>query len=1017
MRRGRRYAVARRLAGLFTSYARQRPRLVADWSVGQDTDGTGQPLDEDLRWQPELWRRLVQRVGTSPGVRHADTLQRLRASAEDGLELPQRLSLFGHTRLPVTEVELLGALAVRRDVHLWLPVVSAALWDGVQRDLEREPPGAGSSAVPRSADHSARLVRHTLLGALGRDTRELQRGLAAAGPATSPPLRRAGDEPDTLLGWLQHDLRGNEAPDPVLRASRTHQPTDRSVQVHACHGAARQVDVLREVLVGLLADDPTLEPRDVLVMCPDIETYAPLIEAAFGLGDATGPDRASAGRGHPAHRLRVRLADRAPTRTNPLLALAARLVTLAGGRGTATEVLDLAAEPSVRRRFGFDDDALARLARWVDRAGIRWGFDEQHRGRYGLGLGANTWETGLDRILLGVAMAEEDDPAFTGALPIDDVGSGHIDLVGRLTEYVDRLHDFFRQAETASTIAEWTEALGRAVDMLARVEPADAWQLAQLDRELAGMAADAGAGDGAVDGARSGTRSTPLLLSDVRHLLGQRLGGRPTRSNFRTGSLTVCTMVPMRSVPHRVVCMLGVDDGVFPRGRTTDGDDVLARAPLTGERDVRSEDRQLMLDAILATRETLVITYTGANEHTGAGRPPAVPLGELLDALDRTAAAPVRPSVLVHHPLQPFDPRNHTPDALVAGQTFSFDTATLAGAEATRGSRTVAPPLVPAPLPAAPVEDLALADLQTFLGHPVQTFLRRRLDVASTVRAEETLDAIPTDLDRLQRWELGERVLAGLLRGVEPASCLQAERMRGTLPPGRLGERVLREVTDEVEPLVAQAGALRQGSQRAVDVEVDLGDGRRLSGTVTSVFGNRIVRIGYARLSARQRLRAWVQLLAVSATYPDQNWTAHTVGRSRAGATLALSGPLDHRAQTWLRQLVDLYDRGMREPLPLPVKTACAYAEAGARRRHGDQVDPLAQAVKMWRTDRYSRGGAGEDADPAHVRVFGEGAGIDVLLGPPRPDEQWSDEPHRLGQLAWRVWEPLLAGAERVGPL
>lgn len=996
LRRSRRYAVARRLAGLFASYAVQRPQLVTDWRLGRETDGAGGALDEDLRWQAELWRRLVDRVGTPPDQRHADTLDRLRRGDEDGLDLPARLSLFGHTRLPVTEAELLGALSGLRDVHLWLPQVSGRLWAVLAAS-------AAAGPVRRREDRSAELVDHPLLGSLGRDARELQRTLAVAGPAQPGLVPEGGGEPDTLLGWLQRDLRANREPDENDRAGRRYDAGDRSVQVHACHGATRQVDVLREVLVGLLADDPTLEPRDILVMCPDIESYAPLVQAGFGLADV-------APGGHPAHRLRVRLADRAPTSTNPLLALSAALVELAGGRATATEVLDLAGEPVVRRRFGFDDDDLAQLARWADEAGIRWGFDAEHRARYDLDLAGNTWRSGLDRVLLGVAMAEHDSPGFRPALPVDDVSSVDIDLAGRFGEYVDRLHAFVDEAGRASTVEQWTRALGTAVARLARVATDDGWQEAQLDRELAAMA------DAARDSSGFGS-GTPLLLADVRNLLAHRLGGRPTRSNFRTGNLTVCTMVPMRSVPHRVVCLLGLDDGVFPRSSAVDGDDVLARDPRTGERDVRSEDRQLMLDAILAAREALVVTYTGANEHTGAQRPPAVPLGELLDTLDRTAAAPVRDGVLVRHPLQPFDARNHTPGVLGEPGPFSFDTASLAGALAARGPRRPVGPLLDGPLPARPAADVPLADLQAFLSHPVRAFLRRRLEVSAPEEADQLQDSIPIELDGLQKWQLGDRLLGDLLGGLDAADCLRAERLRGLLPPGALGERALAEVADQVRPLAEQAARLRQGTARAIDISVDLGDGRRLTGTVTPVFGNRVVRVGYSRLAARHRLRAWVDLLALSAGHPDQNWTAHTVGRSRAGATLALCGPVDHRAITWLRELVDVYDRGMREPLPLPVKTAGAYAEAAARRHRGDNVDPVREAAKAWRSDRFSAGGArGEDADPAHVRVFGEHAPVEVLLGPPRPDEAWGSEPNRLGRLAWRVWGPLLE-REQVGPL
>jgi len=1008
LRRSRRYSVARRIAGLFASYAVQRPRLVTDWREGLDTDGAGNKLDDDLLWQAELWRRLVKRVGeVPPDVRHAETLERLRGGG-DGLDLPPRLSLFGHTRLPVTEVELLGALGELRDVHLWLPQVSGSLWAELAGQV-------ASGPVARDEDRAGELVRHPLLGSLGRDARELQRTLSVASTGSTSggslgggfSTGSTGEQGSTLLGWLQHDLRANAEPDEAQRQRRVLQSGDRSVQVHACHGAARQVDVLREVLAGLLEDDPTLEPRDILVMCPDIEAYAPLVHAGFGLADVAG-----AGEGHPAHRMRVRLADRAPSSTNPLLGLAAVLVELAGGRVTATEVLDLASAEPVRRRFGFTDDDLAQLAMWVDQAGIRWGLDASHRGSYGLDLGDNTWWSGLGRILLGVAMAEDELRFVDGTLPVDDVSSGDIDLVGRFSEYVDRLHAFVRAAESASTIEEWTTALAAAVEQVATVSPPDAWQQAQFDRELARMHDSAGE---LATGSTSGD-ATPLLLADVRNLLAHRLGGRPTRSNFRTGTLTVCTMVPMRSVPHRVVCLVGLDDGVFPRTSSADGDDVLARDPLTGERDVRSEDRQLFLDAILAARETLVVTYTGANEHTGAVRPPAVPLGELLDALDTTSARPVRDRVLVKHPLQPFDARNLAAGELAGDKPFSFDRAALAGAKAARTPREPVGSLVPGPLPARPLGDVALQDLQSFFAHPVRAFLRSRLDVSSPLEAEETLDAIPISLEGLDKWQIGDRMLAAVLGGTDPATSVQAERLRGVLPPGELGSRALKEVEEQVRPLVVQTNGLRQGAARTLDVDVDLGNGRRLTGTVTSIFGNRLVTVTYSRLAAKHRLRSWIDLLALSVGRPDESWTAHALGRGRAGITRALAGPLDHRAEAWLRELVDIYDRGMREPLPLPVKTACAYAEASFTKRRGAHVDPLWKARKEWETDRFSPTGIpGEDADLAHIQVFGQAAPLECLLGQPRQDESWNDEPHRLGQYAWRLWQPLLEGAESVG--
>ncbi|MFC5177549.1 exodeoxyribonuclease V subunit gamma [Nocardioides taihuensis] len=981
LRQSRRWSVARRLAGLYASYAVQRPGLVTDWRERRDGDGAGGELDDDLRWQAELWRRLLDRVGEPPpDVRHAETVARLRAGGE-GLELPARLSLFGHTRLPATEVELLRALGGGRDVHVWLPQPSPALWDALA-DLE--------GPVPRDTDPSAQRVGHPLLASLGRDARELARSLHGV----PGDLVTTGGEPRaTLLGWLQADLRANAAPDAATRAGRQVAPGDRSLQVHACHGPARQVDVLREVLVGLLDDDPTLEPRDILVMCPDIETYAPLVSAGFGLADVV---EGVAGGGHPAHRLRVRLADRALTSTNPLLAVASSLVTLAGGRGTASEVLDLAAAEPVRARFHLSDDDLARATAWVGEAGIRWGVTEGQRAAFEMGgFPHNTWRTGLDRVLLGVAMSGDDHHHLGRGLPLDDVASGDIELAGRLAELLHRLETTLTALAGAATVGDWMTALREGVHGLTEVPPDDAWQLPQLERELA-RAVDSAGGDGTV----------ALRLPDVRALLDSRLAGRPTRANFRTGTLTVCTMVPMRSVPHRVVCLVGLDDGLFPRAAGTDGDDVLARRPLTGERDARSEDRQLLLDALLAADETLVITYTGANEHTGATRPPAVPLGEILDAADRTTSAPVRDRVLVRHPLQPYDARNLEPGGLVGDEPFSFDRAALAAAEAAAGERCERPPFLPGPLPARASDDVSLADLKAFLTHPVRTFLRQRLDVGSPLAAEEVSDAIPVDLDALEVWEVGDRLLREVLAGQDPTAVMVAEQLRGTLPPGGLGTRALTRVVEESQRLFTRTAELRAGTPRSIDVDVDLGDGRRLTGTVGGVHGSRIVSLGYSRLKPRQRLLSWVDLLALSAALPDESWTAHAVGRDRAGPKRALAGPLDHRAVDWLRDLCDLRDEGLRAPLAAPLLTAQAWAEAHALELMGNDRPPAQAAEKAWRTDaNNSFGIQGEDADPAHVRVWGEGAPVSVLLDA------------GLAAHAWRIWEPLLTGGERVAAL
>jgi len=477
----------------------------------------------------------------------------------------------------------------------------------------------------------------------------------------------------------------------------------------------------------------------------------------------------------------------------------------------------------------------------------------------------------------------------------------------------------------------------------------------------------------------------------------------------------------MRSVPHRVVCLVGLDDGVFPRQGAVDGDDVLARTPLTGERDARSEDRQLLLDAIGAATETLVVTCTGADEHTGRRRPPAVPLGELLDALDRTTEEPVREHVLVEHPLQPFDPRAAADGRLGTPGPFTFDPAVLAAARVMSRPRPEAPPFLDGPLdsPAGSGtprgsdegddggDDVALADLVAFLRDPVRGFFRA-LQVSLPWEADGVSDAMPIEIDGLETWGVGNRMLEDMLRGTRPGEALAAEWRRGQLPPGRLGWRKAKDTAAQAEAIALAVHLHRRGEARAHDVDVTLRNGRRVTGTVAPVHEGRLVGRTYSKLAGKHLVEAWVRMLALASHDPDRHWTSVVVGRAGGrgtGVREVLLGPPDEEPQSVLEDLVRLYDAGRREPLPLPVKTS--YAWANARHNHDD---PMQAAGREWASSRYP----GEDAEPAHVRVWGPRAPLSVLLAPPRPEEQVEGEPTRLGALASRLWLPMLRAEVRL---
>ena len=974
----RRFATLRHLADLYDRYSVHRPEMVQAWAEGAPHG-----------WQAELWRRLRADIGVpSPAERFLSASDRL-ATEPELLELPDRLSLFGLTRLPASHLRVLEAVAAHRDVHLFLLHPSGALWDRIAH----EHPSV-SVATRRQDDPTRNAARHPLLRSWGRDAREMQLVLAARGTEVGQH-RAVPDGATTLLGRIQADVRADRMPTEPVMLDRA----DDSLRIHSCHGKARQVEVLRDAVLHLLAADESLEPRDVIVMCPDIEVFAPLVHAAFGSGEAD----AGIDGGTPA--LRVRLADRSLRQTNPLLAVVSALLELAAGRVRASEVLDLVARQPVARRFGLDDEDLTELERWVAGTGIRWGLDGAHRSPWSLdGVDANTWRSGLDRLMLGVAMAEDGLRLFGDVLPLDDVSSSGVELAGRFCELVERLQAALDELQGPMRMAEWTEALIGATERLAEVGADEEWQREQLRVVL---------GEARVEAADS---KAIIDRAEVSALLADRLKGRPTRANFRTGDLTICTLVPMRSVPHRVVCLLGLDDGVFPRHPVNDGDDLLLTDPIVGDRDARSEDRQLLLDALLAATERLVITYEGRDQRTNQERPPAVPVAELLDVVDRTAVhwdPDLRPrdAVVLRHPLQPFDDGNFVAGRLVPEMPWSFDPINLDGARALkRHDRSPRRPFLTDPLPALDRPVIQLDALVRFVEHPTRAFLRERLGLYLSEGPGRPLDALPVELDPLERWGVGQRLLDARLEGVDSDLALTAERGRGLLPPGPLADGVLTEVGPTVEALVERVASLPCAAVEAESHEVNLRlpSGRSLVGTVPGVRDDTILRCVFSRLGPKHRLAAWVRFLALVAALPDRAISAFTLGRGHApmkrGASIStstfeLSGSAVQRQTAALAALSDLaalYDLGMREPLPIYCDTSAAWAEA----RHAGEPDALERARRVWQSDPDSPV-PGEDGQAEHVLVLGGVAHFDSV----RTD--------RFDLLAVGLWTPLLERERR----
>ncbi|MDA8275691.1 MAG: exodeoxyribonuclease V subunit gamma [Actinomycetota bacterium] len=1009
-----RFARARRVADLFDRYAVHRPALVRSWAEGRDVGASGAPLDGRRRWQAVLWRRVRRRLGVpSPAERLPGVLHRV-ATGELDLGLPERLALFGLSVLPggAEFLPLAAAVAAQHDVHLYLLEPSPG---AVRHAVVPAAPPAGAHRL--RAEVELGRVRHPLLRSWGRAHVETAVLLADAADRGELPAESCsvadGDRPvTTLLGRLQADLSGDRVGAADLRPGLA----DRSVQFHACHGPARQVEVVRDVVCHLLADDPTLSEDDVVVVCPALDELAPVVTAVLGPPAGEGRPGGSAGAGPPE--LRYRLADRSLRSHNALLAAVDAVLELAAGRFTLDEVLGVLARAPVRLRLGLSDLDLDRIGEWARRANVRWGLDAAHRTRFGVpaSIDANSWQDALDRLLVGVAVAPAAPALAVGEVAVLDVDGDDAERAGRLAQAFDALRRIADAAGSERPLDQWLDLVEEVAAALVAAPPDEPWQADALATLVAELRADATA---AADDA-----SVPLAYADLRRLLADRLAGQPGRPGFFRGGMVVTSLRPLRWVPYRVVCLLGADERSL-RGAPGDGDDLLAQQPAAGDPDGRAEVRQALLETVLAARDVLVVVRDGRDVRTGRPVPPATPVAELRDAVLAAVDPRDRPVVAarleVEHPRHGTDPACFEVGAVLPGRPFGFDPNGLAGARA-RLRTAVPEPFLAGPLPERPdpIEGVVdLAALGRFLEDPTASFLRDRLRLHVGRASEPDEDVLPVEASALVRWQLGERLVAGLLAGSSRAAWERVERRAGALPPGELGRRVLDEVAELAAAVVADARALgvRPGPPTPEPVDVVLEDGTRVVGTVEARLegaGAGPALVGCSRVSPRRWLRAWLDLMALVATDstgPDGTAAplrrAVVVGRSpsgspaSAGATAAVElrptgdgEEAGRAARAGLAVVVDCYRRGHVGPVPL-FPTLSYHVHRGG------------VSSGQWRGGRFGSAG---DGDGAARLVYGE-LDLDGLLALP----PWRGDPPgnggRVERFAHYLWGAVEASA------
>ena len=976
------FQLCQKISDTFDQYLVYRPEWIAAWESGDNIHADTHP------WQPLLWRALVRKtneLGQSHYHRanlYDQFIARLNNPNFDSKLLPARIFVFGVSALPPRYLDALQALGMHTDVHFMLSNPCRLYWGDLidpkwllkQRTMvnhHNENLGMSNKVSANDEDTVRALfdeddafkVGNPLLasmGKLGRDNLALLTGFGCQElDVFVEPTN------DGLLASIQRDIldlsdRSMAEFDTQQNCSEERDSSyklvirseDSSLELHSCHSPMREVEVLHNNLLTMFAEYPDLNPRDIVIMMPDVNGYSPYIQAVFGAMDR-----------YDERYIPFSISDSGAQYDNPILLSFLQLLALPLSRCNVSELLSLLEVPAVLARFAITPDEFNRLRQWIDESGIRWGLDEDDATRFDLpGMKQNTWLFGLHRMLLGYAYGGDD--IYQGILPYQEVQGIEAELLGKLAQFIEALLDSLASLKDAKSITDWIQLSNTLIDSFYKIDVDDEQSIkiirdafAHLDEQLKSASYD--------------KLITPLVLRDY---LNNALSQAGSSQKFLAGQVNFCTLMPMRSIPFKVICLLGMNDGVYPRSIPPMGFDLMANDHKQGDRSRRDDDRYLFLEALISAQSKLYISYIGSSIRDKSERLPSVLITELLQYCQQSfcicgdealspdeSAERLLTHLIRHHALQPFDARYFNPEA-----PTSFAKEWLPALAPSVELRAFLSEPLPALMSNDDTQEIELAELLRFYRHPTKYFFNRRLKVYFNQASLDVLDDEPFDVDNLEKYHLKAQLLETELAGKNINQVTERLVASGSLPLGRFGQISLDKEVATVSHLAQVLIPLLTNQNDDIEVDIPLLSGR-LVGWLKQVYNGGLVRHKPSGFNGKDYLQVWLEHLCfcISVKKPLATTLVHLVAGKPVMQRLNVVEA--ERARELLFQLLDIYNDGCCEPFALFPKTGWGWAKIMCTSAEPDDYKLRSEALLNFEGG-YNR--MGENADDYLQRSF-----------------------------------------------
>ncbi|PJG83468.1 exodeoxyribonuclease V subunit gamma [Caviibacterium pharyngocola] len=809
------YQLARKIADLFDQYLVYRPEWIMHWEnrqdieierqigaqISQDKDQPFEQICTHIRWQGALWQGLVNEIRQESqsgqvwhrAYLHQQFLRQLEREAPKAI--PKRLFIFGISALPKVYLDTFQALSRYCDVHLffnngcreyWGDIIDQSYWQTLQIRSRRDyftqidsplfstekSASLARQETERTYDDELLQIGHPLLaswGKLGRDFLYLLTDLQAKeiSAYTQPSERH-------LLAQLQGrilDLVPNGAKPLNL------QKNDRSLSVHSCYSAMREVEVLRDYLLHLFNQDKTLDPKDVVIMVADIDSYTPYIRAVFNQSEPYIP---------------YSISDNKLSESDVVISAFLTLLNLKESLFTAEEVLAFLDIPAVRARFQIEHKDLAYIHHWVAQSGIRFGLEKyQQNAEHNY----NAWQAGLERMLLGYAMREENG-IWQDSLGFDDSHGLQGQSVGCLADFIEHLYQWRQILLSPRSVQQWTQQLSLLLDNFFADDEQNRETLWYLKDRIQSV----------LEQAVNVHFDELLTIEVICDVMTEALQNDTNSLKFLAGKVNFCTLLPMRSIPFKAVCLLGMNENDYPRQHIPNSFDLMQYHHRKGDRFRRDDDRYLFLEALLSAQDYFYISYVGRSVVDDQACQPSVLVSQLLDYLNENIAPneddnddrlSLRDKLVKQHSMTVFSPKNFVGN----DRTFAKNWLPLA-----QGSNKKEEPNsdggLPSfiqPLTAPQLDEIELARLIEFVQHPIKFFFERRLGVYLKQYIDSIEESENFSLNKLDFYFINNELIHYSAQQTD--EFFARLNQRGVMPRGSFAQVYARLIQEDINEL------------------------------------------------------------------------------------------------------------------------------------------------------------------------------------------------------------------------